>query len=356
MARRKKISFDTRCLPGLFDEILSKEDDGATPEPQRRAAARRPRQRNAERGMSGGEPIDFASMLPENIEPLVSATPVATLRFISFGSGSSGNCAYLGNGRFGILIDAGVDPSKIYAELDRNGIDPNTIGGIILTHDHGDHVRYAYTIVRRNRNMRIYCTPATLNGMLRRHNISRRIKDYHQPIFKEFPFHLSDFVITPFEVSHDGTDNVGFFISAGEHKFVVATDMGVITERADYYIRQAVHLMIEANYDPDMLRNGSYPEYLKARIMAPRGHMDNNVTAAYIKDIYTPALRNIFLCHLSHDNNTPEIALSTVKNALVSIGVEPGDGSGSIDSRNAPIQVSALPRFDSTGVIVLRLT
>lgn len=358
MARRKKISFDTRYLPGLFDEMLRQEEsDASSAEPVRKATGNRGRPRKApERGMSGGEAESLIASLPDGIEPLTSTHPVSTLRFISFGSGSSGNCSYLGNDRFGILIDAGIDPVKIYRELERNCIDIRSIGGIILTHDHGDHVRYAYTIVRRNRHMRIYCTPATLNGMLRRHNISRRIKDYHQPIFKEFPFHLSDFVITPFEVSHDGTDNVGFFISAGEHRFVVATDMGTVTERADHYIRQANHLMIEANYDLTMLLNGRYPEYLKARIMAAKGHMDNEATAAYLKNIYTPSLLNIFLCHLSHDNNTPETALAAVRNALRDIGIEPGDGSESITARNAPVQVSALPRFDSTGVIVLRLT
>lgn len=358
MARQKKITFDTRYLPGLFDEMLRQdESDMPSAGPVRKATGNRGRPRKTpERGMSGGEAEVLAASLPDGIEPLTSTVPVPTLRFISFGSGSSGNCSYLGNDRFGILIDAGIDPTKIYQELERNGIDIRTIGGIILTHDHGDHVRYAYTIVRRNRHIRIYCTPATLNGMLRRHNISRRIKDYHQPIFKEFPFHLSDFVITPFEVSHDGTDNVGFFISAGKHRFVVATDMGTVTERADYYIRQANHLMIEANYDHTMLLNGRYPEYLKARIMAAKGHMDNEATAAYLKSIYTPSLLNIFLCHLSHDNNTPGTALAAVCNALRGIGIEPGDGSESITSRNAPVQVSALPRFDSTGVIVLRLT
>lgn len=358
MARQKKITFDTRYLPGLFDEMLRQdESDMPSAGPVRKATGNRGRPRKTpERGMSGGEAEVLAASLPDGIEPLTSTVPVPTLRFISFGSGSSGNCSYLGNDRFGILIDAGIDPTKIYQELERNGIDIRTIGGIILTHDHGDHVRYAYTIVRRNRHIRIYCTPATLNGMLRRHNISRRIKDYHQPIFKEFPFHLSDFVITPFEVSHDGTDNVGFFISAGKHRFVVATDMGTVTERADYYIRQANHLMIEANYDHTMLLNGRYPEYLKARIMAAKGHMDNEATAAYLKSIYTPSLLNIFLCHLSHDNNTPGTALAAVCNALRGIGIEPGDGSESITSRNAQVQVSALPRFDSTGVIVLRLT
>ncbi|MDE6317946.1 MAG: MBL fold metallo-hydrolase [Muribaculaceae bacterium] len=355
MARRRKITFDTRFLPGLFDEVLPKEEttDASAGNAGKRSNAGRPRKRPE---------IDANNFLPgagaplESIEPMTSPRPVSNLRFISFGSGSSGNCSYLGNDRFGILIDAGIDPTNIYKELERNGIDVTTIGGIILTHDHGDHVRYAYTIVRRHRHMRLYCTPATLNGMLRRHNISRRIKDYHQPIFKEFPFHLSDFVITPFEVSHDGSDNVGFFISAGDHKFVVATDMGMITERADFYIRQAGHLMIEANYDLGMLVNGRYPEYLKGRIMSERGHMDNEATASYLKKIYTPSLRNIFLCHLSHDNNTPEKALAAIRNALTSAGIDVGDGTGSIATRDAQVQLTALPRFESTGIIVLRLT
>lgn len=356
MARRRKLTFDTRHLPGLFDDLVPQESVDATPEPTRASAGKRYARTASDRGLSGGESTPSAPTLPDNLAPMLSTASIPTLRYISFGSGSSGNCSYLGNDRLGILIDAGVDPDKIYPELQRNGIDISTIGGIILTHDHGDHVRYAYAIVRRHRHIRIYCTPATLNGMLRRHNISRRIKDYHQPIFKEFPFHLSDFVITPFEVSHDGSDNVGFFISGGDHKFVVATDMGVVTARADHYIRQANYLMIETNYDFDMLIHGHYPEYLKARIMAEKGHMDNKVTAEYLKEIYTPGLRHVFLCHLSHDNNMPQIALDTVGSSLRSRGLTVGDGSGSLAARDADIQVMALPRFDSTGIIVLRLT
>lgn len=354
MARRKKPTFDTNFLPGLFDDLVLQEGVDASPEPLKKKSTSpgRPRKIN---DIPTTPPDKSELGIVDGIEPLKPIKPVPQLRFISFGSGSSGNCSYLGNEHFGILIDAGVDPTKIYKELERNSIDIKTIGGIILTHDHGDHVSYAYTIVRRNQHMRIYCTPATLNGMLRRHNISRRVKDYHQPIFQEFPFHLSDFVITPFKVSHDGSDNVGFFISAGEHKFVVATDMGIITDRADYYMRQANYLMIESNYDLTMLQNGSYPEYLKARILGERGHMNNEATAAYLKKIFTPSLQYVFLCHLSHDNNTPTIALATITNALRELNISVGDGTGSIESRNASVQVMALPRFDSTGVIVLRM-
>lgn len=358
MARRKRFNFDTRDLPGLFDDLLPVEGIDATPEPLHHTPTDTHDQKapRSNRGRSGGQVEEPPIPLPTDMQPLQSATPAAKLRFISFGSGSSGNCSYLGNDRFGILIDAGIDPTRIYAELDRNGIDIAKVGGIILTHDHGDHVRYAYTIVRRNRHMRIYCTPRTLNGMLRRHNISRRIKDYHQPIFKEFPFHLSDFVITPFEVNHDGSDNVGFYITAGDYRFVVATDMGSITDRADFYMRHATHLMIEANYDLNMLINGTYPEYLKGRIMAGNGHMDNIVTAKYLQEICSPKLRSIFLCHLSHDNNRPEIATGAVRKALAEAGISVGDGSGSIEARKAAVQLSALPRFESTGVIVLTMT
>lgn len=105
MARRKKISFDTRYLPGLFDEMLLQEGADASPEPVRKQGGSpgRPR-KTAERGMSGGEAEALAASLPDSIEPLTSTRPVATLRFISFGSGSSGNCSYLGNDRFGILM------------------------------------------------------------------------------------------------------------------------------------------------------------------------------------------------------------------------------------------------------------
>lgn len=357
MARYKRRPTSSDMQPGLFDDIepapihhipslsdpIAQATEFATPliiEDQPHHAESR-------------ESAEMAEV-QRDIEPLVVAPAAARLRFISFGSGSSGNCAYLGTDRGGILIDAGVDPAKVVNTLLRAGIDMSQVGGIILTHDHGDHVRYAYTLLRRFRHLRLYCTPKTLNGILRRHSISRRIKDYHQPVFKEFQFHLGPFVITPFDVSHDGTDNCGFSIETDGHCFVVATDMGVITERADYYMRRANHLMIEANYDLAMLLAGSYPEYLKARIIGEKGHMDNAATASYLADIRTPALENVFLCHLSHDNNAPDKAIDAVGSALKGIGLTIGDFSGDMPMRSADIQLMALPRFDATTSIILR--
>lgn len=272
------------------------------------------------------------------------------LRYMSFGSGSSGNCAYLGTPSCGILIDAGVDNNYVMDQLAANSIDFNSIKGIVLTHDHSDHVRFAYAILRRSKGMRIYATAKAFNGLLRRHSMSRRIKDYHTPIFKEFPFNIGDLTITAFETSHDGSDNVGYFIEGCGTSFVVATDTGTITARADAYIRKTRNLMIESNYDATMLRNGRYPMHLKARIASTTGHLDNADTARYLAAI-APAmeLRKIFLCHLSQDNNTPQIALSTVRNALEAVDVQVTTDKVQ-DSR---LYLDILPRLESSPLLVL---
>lgn len=352
MSRYKKRPNAEPGMPGLFDDLgstLFPEVDfpvypGIEKEAQKQSELKEQKKRQE------------LFIDDDAFSPLEDLPAIDRLRFISFGSGSSGNCAYIGNSTSGILIDAGVDMETVLSSLRRYSISMDSIKGIILTHDHSDHVRFVYPIVRKHRHIGVYCTPRTLNGLLRRHSISNRIKDYHRPIYKEHPFQIGGFSITAFEVMHDGTDNAGFFITHGNHKIAVATDLGCISDRADFYMRQANYLMIEANYDAAMLASGSYPEYLKARIRSERGHLDNEMTAQYLAQIYTPELRNIFLCHLSKDNNTPEIALRTVENALHQAGVSDiGDCSESPYSRMAPVQLMALPRFDSSGLITLRL-
>lgn len=276
------------------------------------------------------------------------------LAFISFGSGSSGNCSYLGTQQSGVLIDAGVDPENVFNELRRNGIGREAVKGIILTHDHQDHVRYIYKIVRDyNKQARIYCTMRLMNGMLRRHNISRRVKDYQVPIWMETPFKLCGMEFTAFETSHDGSDNMGFSISAAGKTFVVATDMGTITARAEHYMQQAHYLMIESNYDRTMLDTGRYPEFLKARVRGDKGHLDNVVAAQFVRTHYHDGLKWVFLCHLSNDNNTPALALSTMRKAIEECGLTVGDASNAPDQRTRDIQLYALPRYDASPFFIL---
>lgn len=290
--------------------------------------------------------------MPEKEKPLESTDGL--LYYVSFGSGSSGNSCYIGTSTGGIIIDAGIRADEIEKKIRDNGIDIRKVYGILLTHDHSDHVRYAYTLLRNNRHMKLYCTNRVLNAILRRHDISKRIKDYHHPIFKEIPFKIAELDITAFEVPHDGSDNMGFSVAFQGRNFVLATDMGEIVPRARHYISEADYLVIESNYDLRMLISGRYPEFLKARIRTSRGHMDNDDTAAFLKEIYTSRLKHIFLCHLSKDNNTPEKALDKVREALESAGAVVGAGMETIDDRRADVQLMALPRYESTRLFVFR--
>lgn len=317
----------------------------------------RRRQKFKQQTFFRNNPDLFAIADADNDAPLIPIADEAlerpeALRFISFGSGSSGNCAYIGTPSSGVLLDAGVDNNRVESELAANAIDPATIAGIILTHDHSDHVRYAYALLRRHRSWKIFATPKAMNGLLRRHSISRRINDYHQPIYKEIPFTAGSLRITAFETSHDGTDNAGFCIEGGGTCFVVATDTGVITSRADFYIRTAEHLMIEADYDAAMLRNGPYPERLKARIASTSGHLDNADTARYLAAVAKSGrLRTVALCHLSHINNTPATALRTVRDELENAGIKVTDELAlPTDPR---LHLSVLPRLESSILTIL---
>lgn len=276
------------------------------------------------------------------------------LYFCSFGSGSSGNSCYVGSARGGIIIDVGVRAEEIERGLESNGVSMRHVKAILLTHDHSDHVKYVYSMLRNHKHIKLFCTNRVLNGLLRKHSISKRIKEYHVPVFKEIPFKVLDFEITAFEVPHDGSDNMGFSLDFYGRRFVLATDLGGVTDRARFYMSRANYLVIEANYDLYMLRFGRYPEYLKARIQACNGHLDNRQTAEFLSEIVNPDLKYVFLCHLSQDNNTPQIALRTVREALEACGLKVGNASESLDDRKADVQLAALPRFDMTRWFVFR--
>lgn len=288
-------------------------------------------------------------------QPAVAERKQQILHFISFGSGSSGNSCYVGTPDAGIIIDAGVRADSIEDGLKANGIPMSRVKGVLLTHDHSDHIRYVYTLLRNNRHLKLFCTNRVLNGILRKHPISKRVKEYHVPIFKEIPFKILGMEVTAFDVPHDGSDNMGFSVRYGDMHFVIATDLGEVSERARHYMSEANYLVIESNYDLDMLVGGRYPEYLKARIRTSKGHMDNLDTAAFLKEIWTERLSHIFLCHLSRDNNTPSKAFAASRDALMSRGLKVGLALNTIEDRKADVQLMALPRFERTSLFVFRL-
>ena len=158
--------------------------------------------------------------------------------------------------------------------------------------------------------------------------------------------------ITAFETMHD-VKSVGFSIEYEGERFVVATDMGTITERAAYYMSRANHLMIECNYDLKMLEGGHYPQMLKDRVKGEKGHLDNVVAAQFVADNYHEGLHYVFMCHLSKDNNTEEIATAAMTSALEAKGLSVGNGSNAASQNSRDIQICVLPRYTSSGFYVL---
>jgi phosphoribosyl 1,2-cyclic phosphodiesterase len=265
------------------------------------------------------------------------------LYFLSLASGSSGNCYYLGTPKYGILIDAGIGIRTIKKVLKDKSIDFYKITAVLITHDHADHIKTVGCLGEKY-NIPIYATQAVHKGIDNSRYVEEILNASRRIVEKEEPFLIRDFKITAFEVPHDSTDNVGYFIEFENHTFTFATDVGHITETVSAYMSKANHLVIEANYDEEMLKFGSYPHFLKERVSSPTGHLSNRETAEFLAAHYHPRLKNIWLCHLSRDNNHPELAYKTVDIRLFNEGIRVGkDVSLTTLKRSTP---SELYEFD----------
>ena len=248
--------------------------------------------------------------------------PSEQFSFFSLGSGSSGNCYYLGNSRYGILIDAGIGPRITKKRLAEYGIDFSSIYAVLITHDHYDHIK-SVGYLGEKLQIPVYATREVHRGIADSPLTKTRMNGSKRYIEKGVPFQIEDVKITAFDVPHD-SDNVGYFFEFEEHKLTLVTDAGTITEEVAHYICKANHLIIESNYDEDMLKNGRYPYPLKQRITSGSGHLSNRQTADFLAENYSSKLRNIWLCHLSSNNNRPDLAYQTVEKQLTRKGIKVG--------------------------------
>ena len=242
------------------------------------------------------------------------------LKFISLASGSDGNCFYLGTQSYGILIDAGIGIRTIKKVLRERGIALESILGVFVTHDHADHIR-AVGNLSEGCNIPVYTTDTIHKGIQKSYCMTKKVTPINRRIIqKDEETIVRDLHITPFEIPHDGSDNVGYSIWCDNINFCFITDIGHITDTVKHYVAQSHYLILEANYDEQMLANSSYPPILQARISGARGHLSNREAGLFLAINYPPLLRQIWLCHLSRENNRPELAYHTVASALASIG------------------------------------
>lgn len=242
------------------------------------------------------------------------------LIFFSMGSGSSGNCYYIGTSRYGFLIDAGIGVRAIKKELKAKGIELKDIWGIFVTHDHTDHIK-SIGALGEKAHIPVYLTQEMHKGIDRNYHVAERLTSCCRHYHKGDTITIRDFTFHSFPVSHDATDCVGYTITYGDQCFVFATDLGYISKPVADQIARANYLVIEANYDEMMLKNGPYPYPLKERVRSATGHLCNDHTAHFLADNYHPGLTHVFLCHLSNENNTPALAYKTVNDALAAKGI-----------------------------------
>lgn len=241
-----------------------------------------------------------------------------SLSFYSLSSGSSGNCYYVGNGTYGVLIDAGISASSIRKYLGIAGIPMEKIMGILVTHNHIDHIRGLEVVTRKN-SIPAFTTKKIWKSILNpRSKISA---DCIHEINVMKKFQVGDFEIEAFPVYHDAPETIGFQISYEGKKLTIATDLGHICTIAASYLVSADLLVIESNYDEEMLMNGRYPQFLKARIQSDHGHLGNHQTSSFLAGMMNGKQSNICLAHLSRNNNTPEKAMTALINSFSEKGI-----------------------------------
>ncbi len=232
------------------------------------------------------------------------------------GSGSTGNSLFLKGGNTKILIDAGLSCLRINQRLQAIGESLTDIQAIIITHEHADHMR-GIGVICRQFDTPVYLTPDTRAHANRFLLYNETLQSVDGNVFQ-----LGDLDIEAFMVPHDAADPVGFVVTHGAVKVVVATDVGTVEMGLPDRLKGAHFVVLEANHDPEMLQNGPYPQYLKTRIAGPQGHLANEETARAIIESHTPNLKGVMLAHLSRFNNTPDMAMDTVSGLLSSQGLD----------------------------------
>lgn len=235
-------------------------------------------------------------------------------KFCSLFSGSSGNCLYIETNKTKILVDCGESAKKIVESLNDINTDIESIDAILVTHEHIDHVKSLGTLSRKY-NIPVYSNIETLNSMPLQ---TQKIKNDNIHTFDfSNDFVIGDLKIQPFSIPHDAANPCAFNIFHNDKKMSVATDIGHMNSEILNYLEKSSFLLLEANYDQNVLKCSPYPYHLKERISGPLGHLSNDMAGKTISHLMHSGLKNAMLGHLSKENNFPELAYKTVIDQVI---------------------------------------
>jgi phosphoribosyl 1,2-cyclic phosphodiesterase len=234
-------------------------------------------------------------------------------------SGSSGNVILAGSEKTKILIDAGVSCKRIEEALSTITEGTDEIKGILITHEHTDHIAGIRVLSKKHR-IPVFATQQTWEACSEKLEVSPRLTR----VITKDDFYIDDLLIEPFGLPHDAADPVGYCVSSGARKVAVATDLGYFPRELEYKLRSCDLVLLEANHDLEMLINGSYPYVLKQRIKSRHGHLSNDAAGDAAVKLACAGVTSILLGHLSKENNSEQLAFRTVTETLISGGITPG--------------------------------
>lgn len=236
------------------------------------------------------------------------------LNFCSLYSGSSGNSLFVETENTKILVDTGVSCKKIETALNDINVEPNSLDGILVTHEHIDHVQALGTLSKKF-DLPVFVNQETLDAMPKQKD---KITNKNVKLFKvNDKFEIGDLLIKPFSIPHDAANPCGFSIYKDDKKISIATDIGHMTNDILKNLEESLFIMLESNYDPEVLRCSSYPFHLKNRIAGPIGHLPNEMAGKTISHLLKSGLKTAMLGHLSKESNFPELAYQTVLDELL---------------------------------------
>lgn len=246
------------------------------------------------------------------------------MRLCSIASGSSGNCIYVGDDTTHLLVDAGISKKRIEAGLTSLNIKGEEIDGILITHEHVDHIQ-GLGVFSRKYEVPIYGTKGTIEGIRKCSTLGKMPDGLLNEISIDEDFILGDITIHPFRISHDANEPSGYRMFNASKAVAVATDLGMYDDYIVSNLSNLNALVLEANHDIHMLEVGPYPYPLKKRVLSDRGHLSNELSGRLLCDILHDNLEYVVLGHLSKENNYEELAYETVK-LEVTMGNNPYKG------------------------------